>query len=92
MRIITFNPSLKHFIDKSLKKGVKISIKVGRDKKTYQNYDKRLCRLFTDVSTDMLRDAECCVADFPEEQVGFIVFQEDGTIEEYFINKCTNKI
>jgi hypothetical protein len=86
MRIITFNPKLKNSIDKSIRKGAKISIKFGNEKKTYQNYDQRINRLFTDLSTDILRDAECCVADFPENQVFFTCISEDGT---YPINNCS---
>lgn len=91
MRILTFNPGLKNFIDKSIRKGAKISIKFGPNH-TYQKYDQRIQRMFTDLSTDMLRDAECCVADFPESQVFFTCISGDGsTIEEYPINTCSKK-
>ena len=89
MRILTFNPGLKNFIDKSIRKGSKISIKFGPTKKTYHNYDQRLERTFTDLSTDMYRTAEACVADFPNEQVFFTCVSGDDTIEEYYINTCS---
>ena len=91
MRILTFNPGLRNFIDKSIRKGAKISIKFGPKTTTYQNYDQRIQRMFTDLSTDMLRDAECCVADFPESQVFFTCISGDDTIEEYPINTCSKK-
>ena len=72
---------LKHHINQKLqtvRRNHKVAIRIGKEKKPYTSYDKRIEKFFSELAKTIESDAISCVYDFPEEAMYLSLTSEEG--------------